>query len=266
MIIHNWLRDAEQKLKARNIESARLDTELLLSSILGVSRAKLLSMLERMLTDQEVSTLKDLLEKRMDHIPVAYLIKVKEFYRLEFEVNEHVLIPRPETETIVEWVVKNAPQHSTVLDIGTGSGAIACAIKFARSDLAIHASDISAAALQVAEKNARKHKLDITFHESDLFDQIDLKPQIITANLPYVPSTNDLNEEATHEPELALLSDNNGLDHYSRLFKQLEDRGRTAEVIIEANGDQLEQIKHNYRNKWKMKIISDYVAVLKLVA
>ena len=258
MTVRHALSLATERLD--DLNSARLDSEILLGYILRVSRAKLLAMFDEELTTEQRVELEKMTARRAQHEPIGYIIGHKEFYGLDFIVDERVLIPRPETENLVEYVVEHAKRNITLLDVGTGSGAIACAIKHVRPDIAVYASDVSPEALKVAKNNAAQHELEITFFESDLLEEAAPSYDCIVANLPYVASTEDLNQDATHEPELALLSKNDGLAHYQSLFNQLNNpRFQTVkQVIIEANPEQFPQLQ---QKTWDFSQVSDYIGV-----
>lgn len=209
-------------------DSARLDAELLLEHILDKPVTHLLAH-----DDEEVGHWKQwkyerLTAKRKKGIPVAYLRGHKEFYGRDFEVNRHVLVPRPDTEFLVEAVSEYITGDDLLLDVGTGSGCIPVSVIKAVPDLEAVAVDISSKALKVAQNNAYKHHVlsRMVFVQSDLLQSVDRRllegwEVVVTANLPYVPKDYQVNIETQFEPQIALYGGDDGLDLYRRLITQL---------------------------------------------
>jgi len=166
-----------------------LDTRVLLCHALGLTRVQLITRAEQLLTDTEAARLEDLLARRAAGEPVAYLTGEREFYGLPFHVTPAVLIPRPDTELLVELACERLPQGGSVLDMGTGSGAIAVAIAHARPDAQVSALDASAAALEVARGNAARNGVAVEFLQSDWYAALSLSPRrfdMIVSNPPYI--------------------------------------------------------------------------------
>lgn len=193
----------------------RVESEILLAAVLKTNRSFLLGFLEKELSSTQLHQFQNYAARRQKGEPLPYILGYKEFYGLNFLVNKDVLIPRPETEKIVEKVLnllkeKNNP-NLTLADIGTGSGCLAITLKLKEPKLNVVAGDISKKALAVAKKNAALHNLDnqIKFIESDLLEKINSGLDIIVANLPYIPFENYKNlpaEIKNFEPEAALNS------------------------------------------------------------
>ena len=214
--------------KLIQFDSARLDAELLLSHVLGKPVTYLLAYNEK-----PVSFLKQweyllLVAKRRKGIPAAYLLGHKEFYNLDFQVNKHVLVPRPDTETLVESVIEYLSPGDLLLDIGTGSGCIPISVLKNVHDIKAVATDISYAALKVAKLNIETHHLSgrIQVFQSDLLKNIppevlEDRNLVVTANLPYVPKGYEVNIETTFEPQIALWGGDDGLDIFKRLLEVL---------------------------------------------
>jgi release factor glutamine methyltransferase len=205
-----------------------LDSQVLLSHIVGHPRTWLLAHLDAPLTPLQVDSAKEAFSQLQAGIPLPYILGHWEFFGLDLNVSKDVLIPRPETELLVEkaiaWV-KASPQRTSIADIGTGSGVIAVSLATQLPDVHILATDISPAALNVAQSNARKFNVEkqIDFIECDLLPTFDLQPltfNLICANLPYIP-TQTLHELPIYgrEPTLALDGGPDGLDVYRRLLK-----------------------------------------------
>ncbi|MBP7018314.1 peptide chain release factor N(5)-glutamine methyltransferase, partial [Candidatus Saccharibacteria bacterium] len=231
-----------KRLAKAGIDSARLDTLILLEKTLDKDRSWILaSQDEYELSKTQSERLESLVNRRLKQEPLAYITGICGFYGLELIVDESTLIPRPETETIISQVIKLAPNFGTIHDVGTGSGAIAIAIKHERKDLIISASDISQAALDIAQKNVSKYSLDdIRLFKTNLMNGINDKFDIITANLPYIPENRDLSSTpVAFEPSNALYSGKDGLDHYRELFPEIGSRLKSGGyLIIEAEPDQ----------------------------
>lgn len=165
----------------------QLEARILLGHALGLSRVQLITQSERALTTDEAHLLSTLFQRRLAGEPIAYIVGEREFYGLSLHVNPAVLIPRPETELLVELALERLPQHGRVLDMGTGSGAIAIAIAHSRPDAAVTALDVSDAALDVARRNAEANGAQVTFLRSDWYDALsDQHFDLIVSNPPYI--------------------------------------------------------------------------------
>ncbi len=199
-------------------ETPQLDAELLLAEVLRVGRERLVIDRDRLLDPGEWAGFDALLGRRAAREPVAYILGRREFRRLTLAVDPRVLIPRPETELLVE-VGSELGSGARVLDVGTGSGAVALALKDERSDLSVRGSDVSGDALAVARGNAERLGLDVEFVEADLLDGIADVPGAVLANLPYVALGSPLSPEISrYEPPRALHGGADGLDLVRRLI------------------------------------------------
>jgi release factor glutamine methyltransferase len=164
-----------------------LETRILLSHALDLSRVQLITRSEQILTADDAARLSALFQRRIEGEPIAYIVGEREFYGLSFHVTPSVLIPRPETELLVELALEHLPKNGRVLDMGTGSGAIAVAIAHARPDASVTALDVSAAALHIADNNARRHGTHLTLLQSDWYGALsEERFDIIVANPPYI--------------------------------------------------------------------------------
>lgn len=201
-------------LAERGIRSARLDAEILLAHGLGVERITLYTDFERPLSDAELANLRGLVARRGRREPVAYITGVKGFRRLELTVTPDVLVPRPETEHLVEWASERAPAGASVLDWGTGSGAVALALADERPDLRVTGIDCSEAALAVARANGAE--VAVEFVRSDGFSALwGRRFDVIAANPPYLTSAELRaagDTELGHEPAGALASGASGFE------------------------------------------------------
>lgn len=207
--------------------------------------------------------IKEYLEKKK---PVQYILGYAYFYGLKLNVNNNVLIPRPETEMVVENAIKKIKENNyqTVLDIGTGSGAIALAIK-KNSGTIVSACDISNEALEVAKENAKLLDLDINFICSDVFSNVLGKFDLIVSNPPYIgyDETDDVSEIVyNNEPHLALFSEDNGLYYYKKIISNLDKYlNKQGTCIFEVGYNQgnklIEYVNNNYPN-YKIEVLKDY--------
>jgi release factor glutamine methyltransferase len=195
MTIGDCIHRAARNFGERGLASPRLDAEVILAHILKVDRLYLYRNPEKSLTQETVSTFQSLTARRLQSEPVAYLTNQKEFWSLIFVVNEQVLIPRPDTECLVEEVLKVCPSTANddlrILDLGTGSGAVGVALAWELRHAHVVATDISPGALNVARRNAGRHGVEqrMTFLAGDLFAPLSEKFDIIVSNPPYIRTT-----------------------------------------------------------------------------
>ena len=231
---------AERELKSVS-DSARLDAELLLAASAGIARAALIAHPERFVGETEARRLAAAVARRSRGEPLAYITGRREFYSIDLAVDASVLVPRPETELLVEHALVSLPAGKPrVLDLGTGSGAIALAIKRERPGCEVTGVDVSAAAIQVARANAARLGLDVRFLESDWFAALaGERFDAIVANPPYVASADPAFAALAHEPRGALDGGPDGLDAYRKIFVRagahLETRGV---LLVEHGADQ----------------------------
>lgn len=250
--ISDWLKDATHRLKHVDIPSPRLDAELILAHTLRKNRTYLHAHIDQILTEREYDIAEARITLRADRVPVAYIIGHKEFYGRLFQVTTATLIPRPESETIID-VVKELIQTTPppllgtpalkLIDVGTGSGCLGISAKLELPELNVTLADISHHALAVAKKNAVALHAEVTILPSDLLKEYPLQPNFIIANLPYVDPAWQTSPELQHEPELALYADDNGLHLIKKLIQQA-DKTLAAKgyLILEADTSQLDSI------------------------
>jgi release factor glutamine methyltransferase len=217
------VRDATSVLAAAGCDSPRLDAELLLASVLGVDRSRLVVDARERLSDETVERFDALVARRSAYEPVAYILGRKEFRRITLNVDRRVLIPRPETELLVE-IGLTLPEGASVVDVGTGSGAVALALKDERPDLDVWATDVDADALAVARSNADRLGIEVEFVQADLLEGVSRRFDAVLANLPYVPAESDLPPDiGEYEPGVALFGGPDGLDPVRRLLPMVAE-------------------------------------------
>ena len=275
------LHDGSALLSSAGIETARLDAELLLCHVLGCSREQLVLAAREPLGATDRHAFQSLLSRRLAREPVAYITGMREFWSLDFHVTQDVLIPRPETELLVEAALRLSAEFCgearlRVVDVGTGSGAIAVTLAAEMPDAEIYAIDISARALAVARENALRHGLagNIRFVRGDLFDAGGLPGNfhLILSNPPYVPAAeiDALQPEVSRwEPRQALDGGADGLDFYRRIaaaawrrlvsdgaviLETAAGSGRCAAALFESNA--------GYR---QVRLVDDYAGNERLI-
>lgn len=225
MTIQGWLTAATTQLTNASIATARLDCLVLLEDVTGHDRSWLLAYPNHDLQIEQLEKLNTKIVQRAQHKPLAYLRGKAEFYGRTFQVNEHTLVPRPETEAIIDLLKSlDLPSNPTVLDIGTGTGCIAITAALELPSARITATDIDSECLRVAQMNTKNLDAVVQFKQSDLLSNVPSLFDVILANLPYVPTGYAVNEAAKHEPSLALYSGEDGLDLYRQLFAQLHGK------------------------------------------
>ncbi len=221
MTIDDWVRASALKLAKVGIESPLLEARLLAAHALDRDRSWVIANGDRPVYNSD--QLESALMHRLSRFPLAYITGWREFYGREFAVDTSVLIPRQETETLLEAALDVLPQGAKVLDLGTGSGCLAISLKLERPDLKITACDISQEALAVAGRNAERLEADVKFVWSDAFGAFGgARFDAVITNPPYVETTADLEPEVSEwEPASALFAGTDGLDFYRRLSQEV---------------------------------------------
>lgn len=247
MQIREALQQAKQILKAAAIDTASLDANLLLSHVTSLSKVMLIAHDEDELSKEQEDKFFSLINKRKTGYPIAYILGYKEFFGLRLKVTEDTLIPRPDTETLVEKALAFNPQGK-VLDLGTGTGAIILALKSElKSSIDAYAVDLSKKALEVASFNSQKLNLPVTFIQSNWFSKLgDLKFSMIVSNPPYIQK-DDIHLTQTSlpfEPIQALTSEEDGLLDIKLICKEAKDHLENgAPLLIEHGFNQGEKVR-----------------------
>ncbi len=241
-----WTQGFFQK---KNIETARLDAELLIGHALKLERIGLYLEHHKPLKPEELATIRSLVKRRAAYEPIHYILGYREFWSVRLHVDPRVLIPRPDTERVVEVALSILHKnHTTILDLCTGSGAIALALAKEREDVHITATDLSTDALAVAQSNALALSLsNIRFSESDLFDTIEDTFDLIVSNPPYIvrESLGELMPDVRDfEPMMALDGGEDGLSFYRKIISDAPNYLRTeGHILLEIGHDQADAVR-----------------------
>jgi len=259
------LQKAEQSIRNSGCEacpeeqSARLDAEILFCDVMQFNRSRIYSHPEQIIPDDKSALFQSLIEQRQQGHPIAHLTGKKEFWSIELAINEDTLIPRPETELLVETALQIIPDDAifNIIDLGTGSGAIAIAIASERPNCKIIATDININALTMAKKNAETHQLkNIQFYLSDWYQNIPLQSfDLILSNPPYVKQDDEhLSQgDVRFEPELALVAGTDGMQAINIILENAKSYlASDAYLMLEHGHDQKQLVqeaflKHDFK-------------------
>lgn len=284
MKISQWLNNTGKYLEKRCPGAGRLDAEAILGHVTGRDRVSLYRDADFEITPGLEEALRPLVERRAGGEPLAYITGRKEFMGLEFAVSPAVLIPRPDTEMMVEKAVellKRAPLAGragpVIADVGTGSGAVAVSIAVLVKEVRVYAMDISGKALEVSRQNAASHGVGdrVQFLEGNLLDPLaDIKGiegrlDLVTANLPYIPSADIpflMADVRDHEPRLALDGGQDGLDLYRRLVPRAgEILSAGGHLLMEIGPGQGSAMRALLGNAWNVEVLDDLAGRERLV-
>jgi len=267
-VIKTWLSEASRQLSKSGIKTASLDAEIILATALKVNRPHLHAHPEMVINKSIIEKIDKMIDLRLNRMPIAYIIGHKEFYGRNFIVTKDTLIPRPESEAIIDMlknIIENTQKPLNLIDIGTGSGCLGITAKLEFPALNVVLADISSKALKVATLNAERLLAITTTLQSDLLSNCDTKIDIIIANLPYVDKSWERSPETNYEPSLALFANNNGKSLIEKLLKQAKKSLKQGGyIIIEADPEQHKELIKFARNE-SFKLISkqDYVIKFK---
>ena len=275
MTLKESLCHAIETLSAGKIEDAPLESELLLRHTLKISRTQLYLSLDDELSPEHEETFWQLVERRLTGEPTAYITQQREFYGLDFYVDDRVLIPRPESEILVERALNYAQNHlvSTIADVGTGCGAVAISLAINLPHIKIYATDVSSSALEVARYNSHKHGTtkQIRFLHGDMLSPIPKPVDLIVANLPYVKES-ELAQTGldNFEPRLALNGGPDGLEKICQLSQQASDKlNPDGCLILEIGLGQGEAVASSLRNSYpsgRIEVIPDLSGIDRVIS
>ncbi len=239
MKIFEWVIDATKELAGAGIGTAKLDAELILAHTIRKGRTWIHAYRDDELSPHQQEIADARIALRVSRVPLAYITGHKEFYGRRFDVTPSTLIPRPESEAIIEMLKELLPSTTArpgfskrLIDIGTGSGCLGITAKLEFPELDVTLADTSRYALKVAEKNATRLQAPVDILRSDLLKSYVMMPDIILANLPYVDTDWERSPETNHEPAEALFADNNGMKLIVELLDQTKSRLRSGGIVI----------------------------------
>lgn len=274
MQIKDILKKGVEILKENNIEHNNLKAKMLLSSILNKSKEYLIIYSDEEISKELEKDFFDKIEILKENTPIQYILNKQEFMGLEFYVDESVLIPQPDTEILAEEVIEIIRKRklSKVLDLCTGSGAIAVSVAKFLENVKVCASDISNEAIKIARRNSNKNNVKIEFIHSDLFEEFsgEDKFDIIVSNPPYIKTDiiGTLSQEVQKEPLLALDGGIDGLDFYKKIIKQAKEYLNTNGFLaLEIGYDQKEEVenilgKNGYKNIYSKKDLEGHNRII----
>lgn len=262
-------------LKKNQVEQPRLNAEHLLAHVLNIPRLELYLQFERLLEEKELAPLRELLRQRSKGIPLQHLLGTVDFFGRIFSIDARALIPRPETEQLIERAL-TYKNREHILDVGTGSGAISITLALENKHAKIEAIDLSREALELAQENAQRHEIThITWHHGDLLEPLSKKQSpacfdLIIANLPYIPKEEipTLAREIAHDPVMALDGGIDGLDLIRRLIEGASTYLKPGGyLLLEIGKDQENEVmnslkQHDYHD---ILALPDYQGVLRFI-
>ena len=255
ILVRDIINKAQNTLEAAGIADSQVDSWLLAEFVFGITRAKYYANMQMTVDGKCAEKYNELVNQRAGHIPLQYLVGTQEFMGLTFKVNENVLIPRQDTELLVENVADCLGNGKrTVLDMCTGSGCIAVSIDRLSKDSKVTAVDISEKALEIAQENNRFNNANVTFIQSDLFTNVTGRYDIIVSNPPYIRTDEIpklMEEVKSHEPVMALDGMEDGLYFYKKICNEasdyLNDNGKIFFEIGYDQGDDVSEILRQNR-------------------
>ena len=253
--LREFLRDARGRLEEAGVTEPRLESEVMLTDVLGVPRHRLYAYQDDAIPEGALDTLEEVVRRRLRREPLAYILGHREFYGVDLKVGAGVMVPRPETEMLVERALLVCLERMerpglAVADVGTGSGGIAVSLAMHLPGVRLYATDVSAEALEVARANVEKFGLGgrVTLLEGDLLEPLPGRVDVIVANLPYIPSgrLGELQPELGWEPRVALDGGVDGMDELRRLMGQAAGRLAADGVMLleidEGQGEPLRRL------------------------
>lgn len=270
--LNTWLLDASSELHAAGISTALLDAEIIIAHTIKKGRTYLHAHPDELLDPRSEEIANARLALRLERVPVAYIVGHKEFYGRRFTVTTATLIPRPESEAMIDALKDVLPQNQSLftekkrrlIDVGTGSGCIGITAKLEISELDVTLADVSTQALTIASKNADQLHATVHVLKSDLLTDYAFNPDIILANLPYVDETWERSPETNHEPRLALFAPDHGKALIYKLITQAGHRlAPKGLLLIEADPSQHDDIiRFAAKNGLQLVKRVDYILAL----
>ncbi len=260
-------------LKSKKIKNSRLNAEQIISHVLKIKIFDLYLIDDNVVSIEDKKQIENFMLRRATYEPLQYILGETNFYGNKMLVNRTVLIPRPETEYLVEKIIKENPGANSILDIGTGSGAIAIALAKEMNPAIIDAIDISDAALEIAKKNSEINKVNINFFQSDVFSNVYCKYDIIVSNPPYIPEDEFEKlpiEIKNFEPRMALVANKTGLIFYKKILGKASDfLNEKGEIYFEIgynNGEKIKKLaeKSGFTNIEIKKDLNDFDRIIKI--
>lgn len=239
----DWLSTQFEK---NDIISPKQNAEIIISHVLKIKRLDIYLHLKKEISKTQLNSILEIASRRKKHEPLQYILGETEFYGYPIKVCNSVLIPRPETELLVEKIINEEKTVNSILEIGTGSGAIAIALSKNLNAKSIDAVDISETALKTAQQNADLNNVEINFFQSDIFEHVTAKYDLIISNPPYISLTEyeQLPKEIRdHEPKSALQAENNGLYFYEKILQNAKEHlTKSGKIYFEIGYDQADKI------------------------
>ena len=264
MTIKELIKIGDQKLKGANVQEASLKTKLLLAFVLNTNKEYLIINDDQEINDDKIKTFNNGTEQLCKKVPLEHITHSKEFMNLKFYVDENVLIPRPDTEILVEEILKRCKTNDNILDLCTGSGAIAISLAKYAKEVNVTGIDISVSAIEIAKKNAITNQTNVNFYESNLFENVkNTEWNIIVSNPPYIETNviEKLEPEVKCEPIIALNGGEDGLDFYREIIAKssyyLKEGGTLGLEIGYNQADSVISLIKQNSNFYNEKIIKD---------
>lgn len=275
------LQQSAYVLSINSIDDSCIEARILLGHAANLSSVQIHTEPEQILSPEEEGKLQELVDRRLKHEPTAYILKNREFYGIDFYVDSRVLIPRPETEILVDAALELAGSRSCYLtrpllvaDIGTGCGAIAISIALNLRGSKVYATDISTSALEVARVNCQRHKVgeQVTLLHGNLLQPLPEPVDLVVANLPYIKNSELISlspEIANFEPRMALGGGRNGLDCIRHLLQQVKEKINTGGcLLLEIGHDQEKEVSRlirSYLDEVNFRFIPDFNGINRVV-
>ena len=261
------------QFEKNDITSPKQNAETIISHALKMKRLDIYLHLEEEISDTQLNTILEITSRRKKHEPLQYILGETEFYGYKINVSNSVLIPRPETELLVEKIINNEKNVNSILEIGTGSGAIVIALAKNLNTNKIDAVDISESALKMAQQNAELNDVEINFFRSDIFENVTAKYDLIISNPPYISQDQyeKLPKEIKdHEPKSALQAKNNGLYFYKKILHNAKEHlTESGKIYFEIGYDQAEKIteiakKSGFSNIQVLKDLNGFDRIMRI--